>query len=157
MFVEKEKGMNRRIAIVGMVFIAIFGLVNCAKDDSGDGSAGSGGGGGKSLTVKEKVMLNTWIEVARTADGHDAYMSLDDCEKDNEHSFRANDVYRLSEGANVCDPGEPGPTLLEWELKSDKLITIARTDFDIDYITDSTFKISNGGVGGKFSNTYKKK
>ncbi len=155
--------MNRRFIIGCLASIAMFGFVNCSKDDSTDssngagGSGGSGGGGGKTLTVKEKVMLNTWVEVARTAGGQDAYKSLDDCEKDNEHSFMSDDVYKLAEGSNVCDPSDPGPVLLDWALKSDKIITIARTDFDIDYITDSTFKISNGGVGGAFSNTYKKK
>ena len=151
MFVLREKNMKRKTIIGSLLLVTIFGLSNCGKDDSTETKDK------ENPTVSERIMQSTWIEVARTANGQNAFIALDDCEKDNEHSFLSNEVYRLAEGANVCDPDEPGPTLTEWVLTSNTVITIARTDFDIDYITDSTFKISNGGVGGSFSNTYKKK
>ena len=152
MFVSMNLKIDKFLVVISLAIAVAFGFSNCKKDD------GTSITDPKKETVEDKVMKNTWIEIAREVNGQDAFKSLADCEKDNEHRFMADSVYRLSEGADVCDPSDPGPVFLEWWLKDNStIINIARTDYVIDFITDSTFQYSSGGVGGSFKHTYKKK
>lgn len=144
--------MKKIIVVIGVALVGGFTLSNCSKDDGGTN------GGPKVSTVAEKLMSNTWLEVGRISNGQDAFKTLANCEIANEYQFLADSVYRIHDGADTCDPRNPGPTDLEWWLKDNNtVLNIGRTDYDLIYINDSMFKISNNGVSGEFSHTYKRK
>lgn len=80
---------------------AMVAISSCKKDDNNSSTPSN------NATKKELLTAKKWKGTGLTLGGADVWAQLDDCDKDDIHTFQANGVYIEDEGATKCGPSDP--------------------------------------------------
>lgn len=73
-----------------------------------------------SKSKTELLTQSAWKFKSATANGMDASLYLDECQKDNTITFVSSGTGNVDEGASKCDPGDPQTIPFNWNFANNE-------------------------------------
>jgi len=125
-----------------LIILSIFLFAACNKKD-------------KVMSKTDILTSGTWKITALVEDNDgngsyetDAYALFQPCTKDDYYTFKSGGQLEMNEGPSKCDPADPQTDNVSWQFTSNETkINVDGTEYDIDALNNSTFRIKENYPG----------
>jgi len=101
-------------------------------------------------TKTELLTGGNWMLTSYVIDNVEIYVQIASCQQDNLTIFNTNNTITSDEGPTKCDPLDPQTSDGGvWSFNpTETLITLNGSEYELEILNSTTFKIKNTAVGG---------